>query len=188
MEAVSCGAASVRSASIEGIISPAVFPFQGGQGNRYLTHRTYTNDLPHRIVTFLRRCQAFVVLPGGLGTLTELALTWNVACVADLQPDTARTAPPLCLLVDRQPWEAVITQCRQLLPISDQFLSHVTYVDSVDDIVSKLQHARTEHQHHQQQKQQQQRANSNNDGSQRTADAAAQRQTRELSADEKSYG
>ena len=144
MEAVSLGASSVSGASIEGIISPSAFPYQGEQGNRYLTQRTYTSDLPQRIITFLSRCQAFVVLPGGLGTLTELCLTWNVSAISDLQlPHNRR---PLCLLVDRQPWESVISHCTQLLPISQQFMAHITYVDTVDDIVSRLQEARTQHQ------------------------------------------
>ena len=174
MEAVSVGASSVSGASIEGIISPAVFPYQGEHGNRYLTHRTYTNDLPHRIITFLTRCHAFVVLPGGLGTLTELCLTWNVSAITDLQP--AHNRQPLCLLVDRQPWQAVIELCREQLPITDQFMSHVTYVDSVEDIVSRLQHARTQYQQRQ------------SESSRQGADGAGEAQLRGLSADEKSYG
>ena len=176
MEAVSLGASAVSGATIEGILSPAAFPFQGEQGNHYLTHRTYTTDLPHRIVTFLSRCQAFVVLPGGLGTLTELCLTWNVSAVTDLQPPHNRR--PLCLLADRQPWERLILECRQLLPITDQFMSHVTYVDSIDDIVSKLQEARAQHQ---------QRTSSSS--SEQAASGVPRRGTeRDLKADEKSYG
>ena len=176
MEAVSVGASTVTGASVEGILSPAAFPFQGEQGNSSLTHRTYTTDLPHRIVTFIARCQAFVVLPGGLGTLTELCLTWNVSAITDLQPSDNRR--PLCLLVDRQPWERVIEQCRQLLPITDQFMSHLTYVDTVDDIISALQQARTQHQ---------QRASSGDSGGQ-MADGATDAVVRELYADEKRYG
>ena len=180
MEAVSEGASRVSGASIEGIISPAAFPFQGAEGNRYLTHRTFTTDLPHRIVTFLSRCQAFVVLPGGLGTLTELCLTWNVSAITDLQPPHNRE--PLCMLVDRQPWEAVIEQCRALLPITNQFMSHVTYTDSVDDIVSRLQQARTKHQ-------QRTSSSSSSSSSSNAADAAAgDSRAVELTADEKSYG
>ena len=172
MEAVSAGAAGVSGASIEGIISPAAFPFQGEQGNRHLTHRTYTTDLPHRLITFLARCQAFVVLPGGLGTLTELCLTWNVSAISDLQPPHNRR--PLCLLVDRQPWQAVIEHCTHLLPITDQFMAHLTYVDSIDDILQRLTQARSE---------QQQVA-----GSQSAPPAARDGAARQLTADEKSYG
>lgn len=141
MEAVSAGAARVKSSTVEGILSPLAFPLQGGEGNRYLTHRTYTNDLPQRVITFLSRCQAFIVLPGGLGTLTELCLTWDCSAITDLQPSHLQR--PLCLLVQRQPWESVIQSVRQLIPISDQFMSHVTYVDSLTQTLQLLQQERS---------------------------------------------
>ena len=140
MEAVSAGGRRVAGASVEGIISPQAFPMQGGLGNAFLTSRTLTNDLPQRVVTFLSRCQAFVVLPGGLGTLTELALTWNVSAVTDLQEPPHRR--PLCLLALRSPWQAVIDGLRAALPISDAFLSHVTFVDDTADIIARLRDER----------------------------------------------
>ena len=179
MEAVSVGASSVAGSSIEGILSPAAFPSQSETGNGHLTHRTYTADLPHRIIAFLARCQAFVALPGGLGTLTELCLTWNTAAVSQLQ--ATHSSRPMCLLADRQPWEALLGRCRQLLPITEQFMAHVTFVDSVDDILSRLHEART----------QQQRLTATpaggSGGHQPATEASADTAVREGGADEKSH-
>ena len=140
MEAVSAGGRRVSGASVEGVLSPAAFPMQGAQGNVYLTHTTLTNDLPHRVIAFLARCQAFVVLPGGLGTLTELCLTWNVSAITELQPQHLQR--PLLILAQRQPWEAVVQQLRQMLPISDAFLQHLAYVDDVQQTIERLKQER----------------------------------------------
>ena len=141
MEAVSEGGVRVSGCSIEGILSPSAFPCHGEQGNVHLTHRTLTANLPERVIAFLSRCQAFVVLPGGLGTLTELCLTWNVSVITDLQPPHQQR--PLCLLVQRQPWEAVINSTRQLLLLSDDIMRHVRYVDDIPETIERLKEERS---------------------------------------------
>ena len=134
----------MAGSSVEGVLSPAAFPMQGGEGNAFLTHRTLTTDLPHRVIAFLSRCQAFVALPGGLGTLTELCLTWNVSAVTDLQPPQLQR--PLCILAQRQPWEAVVTAVRALIPITDAFMQHLTYVDDIEQIIDRLKQDRQRYQ------------------------------------------
>jgi len=138
MEAVSAGAREVDGATVEGIISPIAFPFQTPRGNKYLTHHTVTSDLPQRVITFLSRAQAFIVLPGSLGTLTELCLTWDVSAVS-----TLRQQQPLLLLAYRDPWERVITAIREIIPISEHFMSVLKYVDNKEQIIEEVENART---------------------------------------------
>jgi predicted Rossmann-fold nucleotide-binding protein len=149
MEAVSAGGASVPGSSVEGVLSPAAFPLQSPTGNGFLTHRTLTNDLPQRVVAFLRRCQAFVVMPGGLGTLTELCLTWDVSAVAAMRQQGEQSSSserPLCLLLYRQPWEAVVTSLTSLLPIPASFLSRIRFVDGSNDVLKAVTEARAAYQ------------------------------------------
>lgn len=138
MEAVSAGVREVAGGTVEGIISPVAFPFQTPRGNQYLTHHTVTSDLPQRVITFLSRAQAFVVLPGSLGTLTELCLTWDVSAVS-----TLRQQQPLLLLAYREPWQRVIDAVRAIIPISEHFMSVLKYVDSTEQIIEEVERARS---------------------------------------------
>ena len=153
MEAVSAGGASVPGSSVEGILSPAAFPLQSAGGNRFLTQRTLTSDLPQRVVAFLRRCQAFVVMPGGLGTLTELCLTWDVSAVAAMRQQgegggeqAGSSERPLCLLLYRRPWEAVVASLSSQLPIPASFLARIRFVDGSEDVLQAVQQARAAYQ------------------------------------------
>lgn len=137
MEAVSEGASLVEGASIEGIISPSAFPSNDPSGNKYLTHITITEDLPQRVIAFLSRCNAFIVLPGSVGTLTELAITWDCSAVSAL-----RGQQPLPILAMKEPWQKVIEALKGLIPISPFFLEKVTFVESNEEIIEKLKQAR----------------------------------------------
>jgi predicted Rossmann-fold nucleotide-binding protein len=42
--------------------------------------------LHERLVTLIDSCQAAIALPGGPGTLTEIALTWNLLLTESIAP------------------------------------------------------------------------------------------------------
>lgn len=46
--------------------------------NAYLTHEVATDNLYQRVSELIDRGDAYVVLPGGTGTLVELALVWEL--------------------------------------------------------------------------------------------------------------
>jgi len=52
--------------------------FRRGGPNPYIRQEVPTFDLLQRLNTLLQLGQAYVVLPGGTGTLTELALAWEL--------------------------------------------------------------------------------------------------------------
>lgn len=83
MEAASKGA---RTAGGEAIgVTSAVFADRSG-GNPYLTETRHTQTLPERILTLLSDADAYVVLDGGVGTLAELFLAWNLVVLGDPRP------------------------------------------------------------------------------------------------------
>jgi hypothetical protein len=63
-----------------------------GPVNRWVKERVHTPDLFERLRTLVQRADGFVVVPGSIGTLTELFLTWTLLSVA------GRPAAPLVLL------------------------------------------------------------------------------------------
>jgi uncharacterized protein (TIGR00730 family) len=65
-----------------------------GPANRWVKERVHTADLFDRLRQIIERADGFVALPGSLGTLTEVFLTWTLLAVSGRPP------APLVLLGD----------------------------------------------------------------------------------------
>jgi uncharacterized protein (TIGR00730 family) len=68
-----------------------LFEKRGG-ANAFVTERVHTPDLYERLRQLVERANGFVVLPGSLGTLNELFLTWTLVSVG------GRRREPIVLL------------------------------------------------------------------------------------------
>ncbi len=77
--------------------------------NAYIKQEVPTFDLPTRLNTLIRLGRAYVVLPGGTGTLVELALAWEL-----LNKNLLRRKAPLILLGDH--WLPVLDPIRREQP------------------------------------------------------------------------
>jgi len=73
MEAAAKGAAEVGG-EIIGITCSA---FKRSTANEYISREIVTNSLDERLDTLIKLGQAYVILPGGTGTLLELAKVWE---------------------------------------------------------------------------------------------------------------
>ncbi|HYM80013.1 MAG TPA: LOG family protein [Candidatus Limnocylindria bacterium] len=85
--------------------------------NAWVKERVHTADLFERLRTMLVRADAFVTVPGSLGTLTELFLTWTLLSVE------ARPAAPLILLGD--PWDPMLEALRHPELVTPGLFDHV---------------------------------------------------------------
>lgn len=97
MEAVSRGAKEAGGRTIG--VTCAVFTGRGS-ANRYIDKEIYTQTLFERIQTVIGMAGAFIALPGGPGTLAEVAIAWNL-----LQ---RRVIPPGPLVVLGPDWGRVL--------------------------------------------------------------------------------
>ena len=146
MEAVSAGARTVNGATVEGVISPQTFPQRGAHGNRHLTSETPTETLLDRLSGLIRNRDAFVVLPGSIGTLTELCLVWNIAAVQQLTQQGAdnaaapATATPIIAVA--HPWRDIVTSLGSTIAIPPAFVAVIDYAESVEEIIEKLEKSR----------------------------------------------
>ena len=52
--------------------------FKSGTANKYINSEIVTASLDERLDTLIKLGQAYVVLPGGTGTLLELAMVWEL--------------------------------------------------------------------------------------------------------------
>jgi uncharacterized protein (TIGR00730 family) len=74
MLAASKGAAEAGGETI-GVTCSA---FKGSTANEYITREIVADSLDERLDTLIKLGQAYVVLPGGTGTLLELAKVWEL--------------------------------------------------------------------------------------------------------------
>jgi len=55
--------------------------------NQYITRQIVTESLPERLAKLIQLGQGYIVLPGGTGTLLELAMVWELKNKGFLQGD-----------------------------------------------------------------------------------------------------
>ena len=97
MEATAKGAVEAGGHTIG--VTCLIFGRSGA--NSYIQQEVPTFDLFNRLNTLVRLGRAFVVLPGGTGTLVELALVWEL-----LNKRLLRRRAPIVLLGDH--WTPII--------------------------------------------------------------------------------
>jgi predicted Rossmann-fold nucleotide-binding protein len=78
----------------------------------------------------LIKSDAYVALPGGAGTLGEVALAWNLIQTESISPR------PLILVGPR--WRALVDCFQRTLSIEARDFALLTIADSVDDVVPQL--------------------------------------------------
>lgn len=124
MEAVSYGAKEAGG-TVLGVTAPALFPNRAG-ANEHVGLELPASTLLVRIERLLDLAQAYAVLPGGIGTLTELMAAWNVAFIErmyarPLKPIAVHSAwmPVLEAMHDAPGLEMPLTNLELLTPVSD---------------------------------------------------------------------
>ena len=76
------------------------------KANPWIIEEVRTKSFPERLMTLIERGDAYVVLPGGTGTLVELALAWEMMNKASLSKTVGGSKP---LLVMSPYWQPVIS-------------------------------------------------------------------------------
>jgi len=85
-----------------------------------------------RMGILIEEADAWLVLPGGLGTLAELAMTWDLLAIKVLEPR------PLLLYGDM--WEPVITILSEQLVLSaDTAFRSIQICNTHEDVLNALQ-------------------------------------------------
>jgi hypothetical protein len=73
--------------------------------NAYIVEEVRTQNFPERLMTLIERGDAYLTLPGGTGTLAELALAWEMMNKGSLSKTVGGRKP---LLVMAPYWQPVI--------------------------------------------------------------------------------
>jgi uncharacterized protein (TIGR00730 family) len=84
MEAVSRGA-SEAGGHVIGVTCGAIEDWKGLRANQWVREETRFATLRERLNYLVEFCDAAVALPGGIGTLSEVALTWSLLQTGELK-------------------------------------------------------------------------------------------------------
>lgn len=126
MEAVSRGAHEVGGQ----IVGVTVAPWIGRIApNPYLSEERSAQTLFERLEALVES-EALIALPGGAGTLGEVALAWNLRQMELMLPK------PVILV--GAVWQQMVEAFRNLLIVNERDLALLTLVDTVEEAVAAL--------------------------------------------------
>lgn len=105
MEATARGAREAGGRTLG--VTCAIWP---AKANRWIEEEVRTQSFPERLMTLIARGDAYLVLPGGTGTLAELAMVWEMMNKSSLSRTVGGRRP---LLVMAPYWQPVIECLKQ---------------------------------------------------------------------------
>lgn len=97
--------------------------------NPFIDEVEQTESLLYRLEKLVILGDAYIVLPGGIGTLLEFALVWNLATVREQEK-------PIILIGEN--WQSTIDTFSQFLLIREDDCSHLTMVASPAEALAAL--------------------------------------------------
>jgi len=100
--------------------------------NFYIVEEVRTQTFGERLMTLIERGDAYIALPGGTGTLAELALAWEMMNKRTLSKTVGGQKP---LLVMAPYWQPVIDCLQQEGQLND---GHPGWVAAAMDIVTLI--------------------------------------------------
>lgn len=137
MEAASFGAKeaaiSVNGSSPAlsvGVLAPRVFGNRSAYGNSYLSKSVFARSLPERVDRLVDASEYFFVCGGGIGTLTELLVAWNVSSIRPMSGGVA-----LKIYVLRSYWEKTLEALMPAIKMYTEDRGLVRFVESGEELV-----------------------------------------------------
>jgi uncharacterized protein (TIGR00730 family) len=132
MEAVSRGASEVGGHVI-GVTCDQIEAWRPVKANRWVKEEWHYNSLQERLFVLIENSDAFLALPGGVGTLAEITLAWNLLL--------AQILPPRPLILIGAGWQATI---QHFLAEQSEFIPEnqrqwITFVPDIDSAIQRLQ-------------------------------------------------
>lgn len=131
MEAVSRGAAE-NGTHVIGVTCEEIEAWRPVGPNQWVIEERRARTLLERLNTLITDCDGAVALPGGVGTLTEIALMWT-----HLSINVYKNRP---LILVGEGWEAIIEEVleQQVDYVRESDMHILTHVADVDEAVREL--------------------------------------------------
>jgi uncharacterized protein (TIGR00730 family) len=129
MEAASRGAAEAGAHVIGVTCAPIEFT-RRQKPNQWVERIVPYDTLRERIVHLTMRADGYVVMPGGVGTLSELMLVWDFM--------RAREVPPRPLVCYSPYWQEVLAPLRMTSHIPPAYWDMLTFASSPGEVVELI--------------------------------------------------
>lgn len=131
MEATSRGAYEAGGHVI-GVTCIDIEDWRGAKPNQWVKEEIRKQTLIERLQAIVENSDGAIALPGGVGTLTEIMMVWNLMTIETIQPR------PLILLGDG--WRSTIENFFSKFDayMSDNHLKYLHFAKDAQDAVSKL--------------------------------------------------
>lgn len=130
MAAVSQGAAEAGGHVI-GVTSGVIERFRPMKANQWVTEEVWYDNLRDRLLHLVTHNHGMVVLPGGIGTLSELTLAWSFLQVKEIEPR------PLVLFGGL--WREMLGAFLTPEYVSDSHVQLLSFADTPAEIIRVLQ-------------------------------------------------
>lgn len=101
-----------------------------GPVNRWVRERVHTPTLYQRLEYLVDHADGFIALPGSIGTLTEVFLTWTLLSVS------GRPHAPLVLLGDQ--WPGILESLKHPQAVPSRLFDYVESVTSPAEATRKV--------------------------------------------------
>ena len=85
MEATCKGARQTATAHTIGVTCDEIEAYRPGSANAFVLEEVRTQTLSERIDYMIRRADAYIALQGGVGTLAEIMLTYNMMIIGAIK-------------------------------------------------------------------------------------------------------
>ena len=138
MEAISKGA-SKHNVSVIGVTVPSLFSNMSKdsfevKANEFINKEIKTESLSSRIHHLLENSKAIIVLPGKIGTLTELIVAWNTNYLYNISKD--KDVIPIFL--KKKYWKEIIDNMPRDMELDSNFLKYYKNVEELEKFIEKL--------------------------------------------------
>ena len=138
MEAVSKGANS-QGVVVSGVTVPTLFSEKTIKGseriaNEYVNNEIKAESLSNRIHYLLNNSKAVIILPGKIGTLTELFVAWNSNYLYNINKE--HNLIPMYLKKDF--WKKIVDNFPDDMELDKNLLTYFEDINDLEDIISKL--------------------------------------------------
>jgi uncharacterized protein (TIGR00730 family) len=105
--------------------------FKGNKANEYITREIVTKSLDERLDSLIKLGRAYVVLPGGTGTLLELAKVWELKNKGFIKEDK-----PI-ILVGRF-WKPLVDLIAGDDPKSSRYIRQIDEPEQIVELINDL--------------------------------------------------
>ena len=102
--------------------------------NSYVNNEIKAESLSNRIHYLLNESKAFIVLPGKIGTLTELFVAWNSNYLYNINKEY----DSIPMYLKKNFWKEIIDNFPDNMELDKKLINYFESIEDLEEVISKL--------------------------------------------------